>query len=70
MEITLMRVPGNGMEDITIAPDATVADVVHEHGLLGRNIFVDGIAVAPENYGSTSLAGASEIFATGTVKGA
>lgn len=70
MEINLMRVPGNGMQTIAVSPDATVADVVHQQNLQNRSIFVDGVAVAPDAYASTQVAGAVEIFATGTVKGA
>lgn len=68
--VTLVRVPGNGASDVEVEDTMTVAQFVSRESLNGRNIFVDGVGVSPDRWDTTTLSGAQEVFATGTVKGA
>lgn len=67
--ITLVMVPGRGMQTVTLENGSTVADLVSCKALHGRSIYIDGAAVTPECYASTCVPGGAEVFATGTVKG-
>ena len=67
--ITLVRVPGPGASTVSVTNDMTLASFAAEHALNGRQIIVDGEAVSPEAWGSVTVGEATEIFATGAVKG-
>lgn len=68
--IGLMVTPGTGYRSVEVSEGATLADLVAQENLFGRTLVVDGTGVAPEAYGTTSLDGVTEVWATGAVKGA
>ena len=67
--VTLVRVPGPGASSVQVEDGTTLAQFAADHSLNGRQLNDDGEGVAPEAWGSTSLDGATEIFATGAGKG-
>ena len=67
--VTLVRVQGPGASSVQVEDGTTLAQFAADHSLNGRQLIVDGEGVAPEAWGSTSLDGATEVFATGAVKG-
>ena len=67
--VTLVRVPGPGASSVQVEDGTTLAQFAADHSLNGRQLIVDGEGVSPEAWGSTSLDGATEVFATGAVKG-
>jgi len=67
--LTLVIVPGSGMQQVQVSEDTTLAQLAADHGLNGRNLIVDGSQVAADQWSSTLVGDASEIFATGAVKG-
>ena len=67
--VTLVVVPGTGARQTTISSQMTVADFVCRENLHGRDIIINGVGCAPAQWNSTTLDGAVEIFATGSVKG-
>ena len=72
--VTVVTIPGNGARTVSVSPSAdgsvpTVGDLVSQENLHGRNIFVNGQGVSPDQFSSTALDSGLEIFATGTVKG-
>ncbi len=67
--ITLVIVPGSGMQQVQVGEETTLAQLAADHGLNGRNLIVDGSQVAADQWSSTFVGDASEIFATGAVKG-
>ena len=68
--IGLMIVPGAGYQDIEIASGTNLGQLVADKNLHGRTINVDGTVVTPEDYATTVLDGAGEVWATGGAKGA
>lgn len=67
--ITLVRVPGPGASSVQVAEGTTLAQFAADNSLNGRQLIVDGEGVAPDAWASTTLDGATEVFATGAVKG-
>lgn len=67
--VTLVIVPGTGARQIEIENGLTVAQLVCQHNLHGRDIIVNGVGVAPQAWEVTTLDHAVEVFATGSVKG-
>lgn len=67
--VTLVVVPGPGMSTVEIAEGATLAQFAADNALNGRQLIVNGEAIAPDAWSDVRLEGSSEIFATGTVKG-
>lgn len=72
--VTVVTIPGNGARTVSVMPSTdgtapTVGDLVSQENLHGRNIFVNGQGVSPDQFSSTALDSGLEIFATGTVKG-
>lgn len=66
---TLVVVPGTGARQVQITDTMTVADFVCRENLHGRDIILNGVGVNPQMWSQTTLTGAVEIFATGSVKG-
>jgi sulfur carrier protein ThiS len=67
--ITLVIIPGDGASSVQVADDTTLAQFAANHGLNGRQLIVDGEGVPATQWGAVTLDGATEIFATGAVKG-
>ena len=67
--LTLIVVPGPGARTVSISSDASVADLVCQENLHGRDIIINGTGVSPSNYPDTAIPANAEIFATGSVKG-
>jgi len=67
--ITLVLVPGPGASSVAITEGMTLAQFAAEHSLNGRQLIVDGEGISPDNWSSVTLNAASEVFATGAVKG-
>ena len=67
--ITLVRVPGPGASSVQVTEGTTLAQFAADHSLNGRQLIVDGEGVAPDSWASVTLDAATEIFATGAVKG-
>jgi len=66
---TLVVVPGTGARQVQIDTEMTVADFVCRENLHGRDIILNGVGVAPQQWNQTTLNDTVEIFATGSVKG-
>jgi hypothetical protein len=69
MSITLIVIPGPGARTVEITPNMSIADLVAQESLHGRDIIVEGVGILPENFDSTALSNGAEVFATGSVKG-
>lgn len=69
IDITLIVIPGPGARSLTLDSNATIADLVNQQNLHGRDIIVNGEGILPDAWSSTALTNSSEIFATGSVKG-
>ena len=67
--ITLIIIPGSGARQLTIASDFTLADLVSQENLHGRDMIINGTGVAGSEYASTLIPANAEVFATGSVKG-
>jgi sulfur carrier protein ThiS len=67
--VTLVLVPGPGARTVEVAEGTSLAQFAADHSLNGRQLIVDGEGVPNSQWGSVTLDGASEIFATGSVKG-
>jgi len=67
--VTLVVVPGTGARQIQVEDTMTVAELISRENLFGRDIIINGVGVQSSSFGTQSLAGAVEIFATGSVKG-
>lgn len=67
--ITLIIIPGSGARQVSVQPGSTIADLVSNENLHGRDIIVDGAGVPATLWASTQVTSNAEIFATGSVKG-
>lgn len=67
--ITLIVIPGSGARQLTVNPNTTVAQLVCQENLHGRDIIINGSGVAASQWETTTIPSDSEIFATGSVKG-
>ncbi len=67
--ITLIIIPGAGARSLNLNNDATVADLVTLQSLHGRDIIINGMGIAPNNFATTTIPNNAEVFATGSVKG-
>jgi sulfur carrier protein ThiS len=68
-DVTLVRIPGTGMSTVSVNDNWTVQDLVDREDLQGRDIVINGRGIPRETWANTRLSGASEIFATASVKG-
>lgn len=67
--ITLVVVPGTGARSVQVSDGTSLAQFVADHSLSGRQLILDGAGVSPDRWGTTTLDGVQEVFATGAVKG-
>jgi hypothetical protein len=67
--LTLIVVPGPGARTVSVAADASVADLACQENLHGRDIIINGQGVSPANWATTQIPANAEVFATGSVKG-
>lgn len=67
--VTLVVIPGPGARNVLLTDTATVADLVSQENLHGRDIIVNGQGVPANQYSSTPLSSGVEVFATASVKG-
>lgn len=67
--LNLVVVPGTGCRQVTAESCQNVADFVSANNLHGRDIIINGTGIRPQDYNTTLMAGAMEVFATGSVKG-
>lgn len=67
--VTLIVVPGPGARTVSVSDDATVADLVCQENLHGRDIIINGAGVPQSNWQHHEVPASAEIFATGSVKG-
>jgi hypothetical protein len=67
--ITLIVIPGPGARSVNITENMSVAQLVAQEALHGRDIILNGSGVQPNSYDTTSLTSGMEVFATGSVKG-
>ena len=52
---TLIIIPGPGARTINLTPEMTIEQLIVQQNLHGRDIIVDGVGVAPQNYSSTII---------------
>lgn len=67
--VTLVVIPGPGARTVSLADDTTVAQLVCQENLYGRDIIINGQGVAPNTWQDTLVPAQAEVFATGSVKG-
>ena len=67
--ITLIVIPGSGARQLSLNPNTTVAQLVCQENLHGRDIIVNGAGIPAAQWDSTIISSNSEVFATGSVKG-
>jgi len=67
--LTLVVIPGPGARSVTFTDGMTLEQLVVQENLHGRDIIVNGGGIQPNLFATTNLLEASEIFATGSVKG-
>ena len=67
--ISLVLVPGPGLQHETVALGSTLAQFAADKGLNGRQLIVDGENVAPGDWSNVTLDEASEVFAVTSLKG-
>jgi hypothetical protein len=68
-QVTLVVVPGTGARTIQVEDTMTVSELVTRENLFGRDIIINGSGVQTSQFNTQTLAGAVEVFATGSVKG-
>ena len=69
MSITLVVIPGPGARTVTLSQDTTVADLIRQESLSGRDIIINGVAVPASGHSTTIVPSGAEVFATASVKG-
>ena len=67
--ITLVVIPGPGARSVSLPSGATLADLVCQESLHGRDLIVNGQGVPTNSWNATPVISGSEVFATGSVKG-
>jgi len=67
--VTLVVIPGPGARSVVLGDDATVADLVSQENLHGRDIILNGRGISANDYSDTPVAMNAEVFATASVKG-
>lgn len=67
--ITLIVIPGSGARQLTVDQNTTVAQLVCQENLHGRDIIINGSGVPANQWETTVIPSNSEVFATGSVKG-
>ena len=67
--ITLIIIPGSGARQISLNANATVAQLVCQENLHGRDIIINGSGVPANQWETVAIPDNAEVFATGSVKG-
>ena len=67
--INLIVIPGSGARALSLNSNTTIAQLVCQESLHGRDIIVNGAGIPTSRWESTVITENSEIFATGSVKG-
>jgi sulfur carrier protein ThiS len=67
--LTLVVIPGPGARNVTLSDNMTIASLITQENLSGRDIIVNGQTVSRDAYATTLLSEGMEIFATASVKG-
>lgn len=67
--ITLVVIPGSGARTVNVNADTTVASLVSNENLHGRDIIINGEGIAATDFQTTLVPANAEVFATGSVKG-
>lgn len=67
--ITLIVIPGPGARTVSLTSNATVANLVCQENLHGRDIIINGVGVNPNDWQNYLVPANAEVFATGSVKG-
>ena len=67
--ITLIVIPGPGARQLTLDANMTLADLVSQENLHGRDMIINGTGISPNVWNTTQIPSDAEIFATGSVKG-
>lgn len=67
--ITLIVIPGPGARTVPLTSGSTVAQLVCQENLHGRDIIINGSGVPSNHFETTTIPPNAEVFATGTVKG-
>ena len=67
--ITLIIIPGSGARSLNVATNYTVAQLIQDQSLNGRDIIINGVGTLPQNFATTAIPNNAEVFATGSVKG-
>ena len=67
--VTLIVIPGPGARTVTLDSDTTVAQLVCQENLHGREIIINGVGVPATSYAEHVIPVNAEVFATASVKG-
>ena len=67
--LTLVVIPGPGARTVSVNTNTTVEQLVTQENLHGRDIIINGQAVLPADFQTTTIPANAEVFATGSVKG-
>lgn len=67
--ITLVVIPGPGARTLNLDADTTVASLVSNENLHGRDIIINGEGIPATAFQTTVIPANAEVFATGSVKG-
>jgi len=67
--ITLVIIPGPGARTVQISDDTTVATLVNNENLHGRDIIINGEGISPNAFSTQLIPFGAEVFATASVKG-
>lgn len=68
-QITLVVIPGPGARTVILEDDTTVASLVCDQNLHGRDIIINGQGIPTSQWETTTIPDSAEVFATGSVKG-
>lgn len=69
MVISLIMLPGSGQRDVTLPSGSTLATLVAQEGLSGRQLVLNGESIPTNRHSSTSLRSGQEVGAIGASKG-
>lgn len=65
----LIVIPGSGARQLSLNDNTTVAQLVCQESLHGRDIIINGVGIPASQWETTTIPDNSEVFATGSVKG-
>ena len=67
--ITLVVIPGPGARTLNLDANTTVASLISNENLHGRDIIINGEGIPATAFQTTVIPANAEVFATGSVKG-